>query len=170
MVGGVLLPLEGRFEGVLLLPLAVLFAALLGVGRTRWPAWAHAVLFGAVGLGAASVTPWLVGRDAARGSIEEARTALAQAGMGIDVVYGLGLRERDKSVLSLALGRNFSELADPAALGSPNAPLASRTLVVSAGGPAALGSEIRSRCSVAGSGSAPLGSQRLFFTTLVKRE
>jgi len=170
MVGGALLPLRGRLEGLLLLPLALLFAALLGVGRTRWPGWAHALLFGAVALAAASVAPWLVDRAAARGSIEQARTALAHAGIGIDVVYGLGLRERDKSVLSLALGRNFSELTDPAALGSANAPLAPRTLVVSAGGPAVLGSEVRSQCSVEGSGSAPLGSQRLFFTTLVKRE
>jgi hypothetical protein len=110
-------------------------------------------------------------RDTARGSIDAARSALTQAADRADRVYGVGLRERDVSVLSLALRRRFTELDGLAQLGGPDAPLAQRTLVVSGGSaPPVLGPDLLERASVEGAGSAPLGSQRLYFSTLVKRE
>jgi len=169
--GSILLPRQGHPEALLLLLPAMLFGVLMRVAFRRWPAFASPVLFGAIALAAVGAAPWLMERDAARSSIEAARSALAQAADRADRVYGVGLRERDVSVLSLALRRRFTELDDLGQLGGPAAPLAQRTLVVSSGtAPLVLGPDLLERASVEGEGSAPLGSQRLFFSTLVKRE
>ncbi len=172
VAGSLLLPRQGHPEAALLLLPALLFGALVRVAwRGGWPAFASAVLFAGVALAAAGAAPWLMERDTARGSIDAARSALTQAADRADRVYGVGLRERDVSVLSLALRRRFTELDDLAQLGGPDAPLAQRTLVVSGGSaPPVVGPDLLERASVEGVGSALLGSQRLYFSTLVKRE
>ncbi|HME69550.1 MAG TPA: glycosyltransferase family 39 protein [Myxococcota bacterium] len=171
LAGSFLLLGQGHTEAALLLLPALLFGVFVGVAWRRWPAFANAVLFAAVALAAGGAAPWLMERDAARGSIEAARSTLTQAGDRADRVYGVGLRERDVSVLSLALRRRFTELDDLGQLGGPGAPLARRTLVVSGGTePPVLGPTLLEGVSVEGADSAPLGSQRLFFSTLVKRE
>ena len=137
----------------------------------RWSALASSVFFAGIVLAAAGAAPWLIERDARRDSIEAARSALAQAAERADRVYGLALQEREESVLALALRHGFTELADLGPLGGPGAPLAERTLVVSGGAaPPVLGADLLGRVSVQGAGSTPLGSQRLFFFTLVRRE
>jgi hypothetical protein len=169
--GSFLLPRQGHPEGVLLLVPALIFGALAGVAWRRWPASGNALLFTAVALAAGCAAPWLAERDTARGSIEEARTTLTQAGDRADLVYGVNLRERDVSVLSLSLRRRFTELDDLAQLGGPAAPLAQRTLVVSSGTTRpVLSPGLLESVSIEREGSAPLGSQRLFFSTLVKRK
>jgi 4-amino-4-deoxy-L-arabinose transferase-like glycosyltransferase len=168
---GLLLPLQGHLEALLLVVPALIFAVLVGAAWKHWPANAGTLLFVATALAAAGVAPWLKERDSARASIEPARSALALAAEGADRVYGVSLRERDVSVLSFTLRQRFTELEDLAQLGGPDAPLAKRTLVVSSGtAPPALGPGILEKASVEGVVSAPLGSQRLFLSTLVKRE
>jgi hypothetical protein len=169
--GSFLLPRQGHTEAVLLLFPSLIFGVLAGVAWKRWPAWGNALLFTGIALAAGGAAPWLAERDTARDSIEAARSALTQAAVRADRVYGVSLRERDVSVLSLALRRRFTELDDLAQLGGPAAPLAKRTLVVTSGtAPPALSPVLVEGVSIEGVGSAPLGSQRLFFSTLVERE
>jgi len=168
---GLLLPLQGHLEALLLVVPALIFAVLVGTAWRHWPANAGALLFAATALAVAGVAPWLRERDAARASIEPARSALMLAAERADRVYGVSLRERDVSVLSFTLRQRFTELQDLAQLGGPDAPLAKRTLVVSSGtAPPALDPGILEKASVEEVVSAPLGSQRLFLSTLVKRE
>jgi 4-amino-4-deoxy-L-arabinose transferase-like glycosyltransferase len=168
---GLLLPLQGHPEALLLMAPALTFAVLVGAAWRQWPANAGALVFAGTALAVAGLAPWLTERDTAHASIEPARSALTQAAEGADRVYGVSLRERDVSVLSLTLRQRFTELEDLGQLGGPEAPLAKRTLVVSSGtAPPALGPGILEKASVEGVVSAPLGSQRLFFSTLVKRE
>jgi 4-amino-4-deoxy-L-arabinose transferase-like glycosyltransferase len=168
---GLLLPWRGHPEAVLLVAPALIFGVLVGTAWRRWPANAGAFLFAGIALGVAGVAPWLKERDAARTSIEAARSALTQAAERADRVYGVSLRERDVSVLSLTLRHRFTELDDPGQLGGPAAPLAKRTLVVSSGSaPPALDPGLLEKASVEGVACAPLGSQHLFLSTLVKRE
>jgi 4-amino-4-deoxy-L-arabinose transferase-like glycosyltransferase len=168
---GLLLPMQGHPEALLLIAPALIFAILVAAAWRHWPANAGALLFAGTALAVAGLAPWLTERDAAHASIEPARSALTQAAEHADRVYGVGLRERDVSVLSITLRQRFTELEDLAQLGGPEAPLAKRTLVVSSGtAPPALEPGILEKASVEGVVSAPLGSQRLFFSTLVKRE
>jgi hypothetical protein len=171
VAGSFLLPRQGHAEAALLVLPALLFGGLLAGAWRSWPALGSAALFAGVALAAGGAAPWLMERDSARGSIDAARSALTQAASRTDRVYGVGLREREVAVLSLALRRTFTELADLEPLGGPDAPLAQRTLVVSGGSaPPVLGPRLLERASLEGTGSAPLGAQRLYFSTLVKTQ
>ena len=162
---------QAHTEAWPLLPAGILFAALVRVAWKQWPERAPPVLFAGVALAVAGAAPWFMERDLSRGSIEATRNALTQAAARADLVYGVGLRERDVSVLSLALRRRFTELNDLAELGGPDAPLAQRTFVVYGGGePVPLGPGLSERVSIQGAGSVLLGSQPLYFSTLVKKE
>jgi 4-amino-4-deoxy-L-arabinose transferase-like glycosyltransferase len=166
-----LLPKQGHSEALLLVLPTLIFIIGGLVALARWPSFANPLLFAAVAVAVAGTAPWLVERDAARNSIEAARSALSEVADRADRVYGVALRERDVSVLSLVLRARFTELEDPSQLGGPGAPLSHRTLVVSSGtAPLTLDSGLLEGASVEQTSSAPLGSQRLFFATVVKRD